>query len=106
MHDPLEYGDPDVFRPERFIKDGQLNPNVRDPADFVFGFGQRCVWISSMRGHHSSYLDRKCAGRYFAEASLFINVASVLHVFDITPPLTKDGQPVTITPNMTDGLLS
>ncbi|KAI0705410.1 CyP450 monooxygenase [Earliella scabrosa] len=89
MHDPLEYGDPDVFRPERFIKDGQLNPNVRDPADFVFGFGQR-----------------KCAGRYFAEASLFINVASVLHVFDITPPLTKDGQPVTITPNMTDGLLS
>ena len=30
--------DPDSFRPERFIES-----NVRDPFEFVFGFGRRCV---------------------------------------------------------------
>lgn len=43
MHDPEEYKDPDEFRPERFIRDGKLDPNVRDPLAFVFGFGRRCV---------------------------------------------------------------
>lgn len=43
MHDPEEYEDPDEFRPERFIRDNKLDPNVRDPLAFVFGFGRRCV---------------------------------------------------------------
>ena len=47
MHDPEEYEDPDEFRPERFIRDGKLDPNVRDPLAFVFGFGRRCVIRSS-----------------------------------------------------------
>lgn len=43
LHDPDEYDDPEVFRPERFIKDGKLNPNVRDPTSFAFGYGRRLV---------------------------------------------------------------
>lgn len=43
MHDPDVYEDPDEFRPERFIKDGQIDPSVRDPVDFVFGYGRRWV---------------------------------------------------------------
>ncbi|KAI0767315.1 cytochrome P450 [Fomes fomentarius] len=90
MHDPEEYKDPDVFRPERFISEnGNLDTSVRDPAKFVFGFGKRL-----------------CAGKHFAEASLFINVASMLHVFDITPPLDENGDPIAIRPAMSDGLLT
>ena len=41
MHDPEMYDNPDDFYPDRFIKDGKLDPNVRDPADYIFGFGRR-----------------------------------------------------------------
>lgn len=41
VHDPNVYEDPSVFRPERFIRDGQLDPDVSDPGTFVFGFGRR-----------------------------------------------------------------
>ena len=43
MHDETEYPDPDRFLPERFLKNGKLNPAVRDPSDFIFGYGRRCV---------------------------------------------------------------
>lgn len=46
LHDPKDYPEPDEFKPERFIgKDGNLDPNVRDPNTIVFGFGRRCVFI-------------------------------------------------------------
>ncbi|KAM5536771.1 hypothetical protein V8D89_009489 [Ganoderma adspersum] len=89
MHDPTLYQDPHVFRPERFIRDGKPDPSVLDPIPFVFGFGRRI-----------------CPGRHFALASLFINVASVLHGFDITPPLDEDGRPITVHHSQSAGLAS
>ena len=41
LHDEDECPDPFTFKPETFLKDGQLNPNVRDPALIAFGFGRR-----------------------------------------------------------------
>lgn len=41
MHGADTYEDPDEFRPERFIRDGKLDPSVRDPDAFAFGFGRR-----------------------------------------------------------------
>ena len=49
---------------------------------------------------------RICPGRYFAEAALFLNMARVLHVFDISPPLDERGQVIAIQPKMKDGILS
>ena len=43
MHDPIAYPEPEEFRPERFIRDGQINPDVRNPLDLVFGQGRRWV---------------------------------------------------------------
>ncbi|CDO69911.1 hypothetical protein BN946_scf184884.g70 [Trametes cinnabarina] len=89
MHDPEIYPDPDRFYPERFIRNGQLDPTVLDPADFVFGFGRR-----------------KCPGRHFAEAALFILIASVLHVFEIGSPKDEDGRPVKLEYEQSHGFLS
>ncbi|KAM5533378.1 hypothetical protein V8D89_012928 [Ganoderma adspersum] len=70
--DPVAYPDPDEFRPERF-----LDAATRDPMKYAFGFGRRI-----------------CPGRHFADNSLFIIVAHVLHTLNVEPPLDGDGQTV------------
>ncbi|EMD36232.1 hypothetical protein CERSUDRAFT_26836, partial [Gelatoporia subvermispora B] len=49
---------------------------------------------------------RVCPGRHFARDVLFINVASILHVFNILPPADAQGIPVHLEPKMTSGFLS
>lgn len=41
MKDPSVYEAPDEFRPDRFIRDGKLDPNVLDPVTIIFGSGRR-----------------------------------------------------------------
>ena len=43
MHDSKVFNSPQEFQPERYLKDGKLNPDVRDPECAVFGFGRRSV---------------------------------------------------------------
>ena len=43
MHDRKAFNDPQEFQPERYLKDGKLNPDVRDPDCAAFGFGRRSV---------------------------------------------------------------
>ncbi|KAI0372684.1 cytochrome P450 [Pilatotrama ljubarskyi] len=74
--DESVYPDPELFSPERFLIHGKIDPNVRDPASFAFGFGRRI-----------------CPGLDFADAYLYIVFASVLHVFSIGPPLDEKGAP-------------
>ena len=106
MNDPNVYEDPDVFRPERFICDGRLDTSVRDPAAFVFGYGRRHVASVHSFVHEANTTSRICPGRYYAEASLFINIACILHVFDIGPPLGNDGLPIEIKHVQSDTLAS
>ncbi len=49
---------------------------------------------------------RICPGRYFAESMLLLNMASVLHVFEISAALDGDGKPIRIQPSMADGAVS
>jgi len=76
LHDENTYPDPYAFKPERFLLNGKLNPAVKDPQA-AFGFGRRI-----------------CPGRYMATSSIWITVASILAVFDITKEVREDGQPI------------
>jgi cytochrome P450 len=42
------YPDPEMFNPNRFIRDGKLNFGKKNPIDVVFGFGRRCVFLKMM----------------------------------------------------------
>ena len=46
LHDPTTYAEPDRFLPDRFMRDGHLDPNVTDPANYAFGYGRRSVHVS------------------------------------------------------------
>lgn len=42
LHNPVDYPDPEHFKPERFIgKDGAIDLTVLDPGAIAFGFGRR-----------------------------------------------------------------
>ena len=49
---------------------------------------------------------RVCPGRYFAQNTLSIIAASILHAFKVTPGLDSDGQPVQVDVQMVGGLLA
>lgn len=67
LRDQSVYPNADVFNPERFLRDGQIAHNVPDPRAAFFGYGRRV-----------------CVGRHFADATLYIIVATTLACFDIT----------------------
>ncbi|EMD33679.1 hypothetical protein CERSUDRAFT_117766 [Gelatoporia subvermispora B] len=89
LHNPEEYPDPEEFNPNRYLKDGELNPEIRDPSITAFGAGRRI-----------------CPGRYFSDLTLFMNVACILHTFDITPALDDHGKPIEVEPRMQTAMLS
>ncbi|KAF9492128.1 cytochrome P450 [Pleurotus eryngii] len=89
LHDPVMYPKPFDFNPDRFLKDGEINPEARHPNQASFGFGRRM-----------------CPGRFFSDGSVYIIVASTLSVFSIQPPLDEQGNPIALEAVMITGLLS
>ncbi|KAH9837060.1 cytochrome P450 [Rhodofomes roseus] len=72
-HDETMYPSPFAFDPNRF-----LGPEPQfDPRKFVFGFGRRV-----------------CPGQHFAETSLFLNVSSLLAVFNIAKAVDEKGREI------------
>jgi len=78
LRDESVYPDPHTFNPERFLKDGQINPDVKDPDQMgAFGFGRRA-----------------CPGKYFALRVMFLTISHTLATFDISKCLDEDGNPI------------
>lgn len=87
---------PHTFNPDRFIKDGKLDPSFQDPCDQIFGFGRRCGPVAlaaslvSLRWTEPPTrlsFCRICPGRFFALRTIFLNIACILTLFDIEAPL-------------------
>jgi cytochrome P450 len=75
FHDPVMYLKPDIFDPERFLKDGKFGSSVRDPGGQVFGSSRRI-----------------CPGKYFANRATLLRIATVLSTFDIGPGVNEKGE--------------
>ncbi|RXW24942.1 hypothetical protein EST38_g890 [Candolleomyces aberdarensis] len=74
MHDPDIFDRPFEFIPERYIKDGKIDPSVPDTDIAAFGYGRRI-----------------CPGRHFSNDALFLMAASLLATYNITAPKDKEG---------------
>ncbi|KAF5023001.1 hypothetical protein F66182_4959 [Fusarium sp. NRRL 66182] len=85
LHDPDVYAEPDKFDPERF-----LSPrNEPDPALEAFGFGRRI-----------------CPGRFFADASIYLNIVKCLATFNFSRAIDENGQEIAVAVKPKAGILS
>ncbi|SJK97106.1 uncharacterized protein ARMOST_00356 [Armillaria ostoyae] len=89
-HDESMYPDPMTFRPERFMDaSAAKDEGPCDPNTIAFGWGRRI-----------------CPGRFLAENSLWLHVATTLACFNISPIIGSDGRPVIPPRDYTSGLAS
>jgi len=76
--DESMYPDPETFRPERYTEvDGETAKKI-DPRNYIFGFGRRI-----------------CPGRFLADGSEWLAMASVIASLDISKIRDAAGQEVT-----------
>ncbi|KAI0718537.1 cytochrome P450 [Cerioporus squamosus] len=97
--DLRHYADPEEFKPERFLKDGQLDHSVLDPSVMAFGYGRR-------RLTRTRCFSRICPGKLFAQSTLFTLLSSILHTYWISLPTDESGNHVPLSMKMTPGVIS
>ncbi|KAH9837137.1 cytochrome P450 [Rhodofomes roseus] len=90
LHDEAAYPDPHRFAPERYA-DAKTNAErgVNEPPLAAFGFGRRI-----------------CPGRWLAMDNIWIAVATVAAVFDISKELDEHGVPIEPSGEFTSTMLS
>ncbi|KEZ40609.1 putative Cytochrome P450 oxidoreductase OrdA-like protein [Scedosporium apiospermum] len=85
LHDPKEYSDPEIFKPERY-----LEPlNEPDPSELAFGYGRR-----------------SCAGRFFADGSVYITLAQMLSVFRLCKDTDAQGNEIPVKLEAIPGMVN
>ncbi|KAI0365461.1 cytochrome P450 [Pilatotrama ljubarskyi] len=89
LHDESDYADPDDFNPDRFLPTPDKPSGEPDPARAAFGFGRRV-----------------CPGRFFADDTLFLTIASLLHVFAISVPDDSESKETIRNVRWNSGLVS
>ncbi|KAL2869887.1 cytochrome P450 monooxygenase fmaG [Aspergillus lucknowensis] len=85
LHDPEVHANPELFEPERFLEPR----NEPSPMTEAFGYGRRI-----------------CPGRFFAESSLFLNIAQSLAAFNFKKAVNSEGEEVEINIKPKPGLLT
>ncbi|KAI0724643.1 cytochrome P450 monooxygenase, partial [Fomitopsis betulina] len=83
------YGDPEAFRPERFLEKNLLAVHSSDPSNIIFGHGRRL-----------------CPGRLFAETTVFLAISNMLATLDIKKARDSQGNEITPNGSFSGGLTS
>lgn len=101
LHDPEMYPSPSEFKPERFLQDNN-GRTAKDPAvNGAFGYGRRYVKYLYVYIHISlsciTILNRICAGRNLADASIWIAIASILSTFEIQQAVDENGEKIDVS---------
>jgi len=95
------------YQPERYLKDGKLNPDMMYLDSVAFGFGRRSVDATYSAMYISlSIFPSICPGRHLSDNSLYSIVSCLLAVYDIKPPVDDQGTVIKLKPEFTNGFLS
>ena len=105
VHDTKHFNEPMKYQPERYLKDGILNPDVLDTDSIAFGFGRRLVYIFSYIHLIFKYFSRICPGRHLSDNSLYSIVSCLLAVYDIKPPVDDQGNIIKLEAEFTSEFL-
>lgn len=85
LHDSTAYPDPLAFKPQRF-EDPEASRRNNPLPNAAFGYGRRydCIFTWNVSPYIDA-LNRMCPGRWLAWDSIWIAVASILKVYNISP---------------------
>ncbi|KAF9041392.1 cytochrome P450 [Panaeolus papilionaceus] len=72
-----DYPNPEQFNPERYLKDGKLDPSMRDPTLLNFGFGRRI-----------------CPGMHMGLSMVWMTALSILATYKISKALDEKGKEI------------
>lgn len=89
LHEENIYPEPLRFNPDRYT-DSSRNEKLKINPEPVQAFG---------------FSRRICPGRFIALDMVWLTVASILSVYDISEPLNKDGSVIQLKPEYTSGLI-
>lgn len=104
LQDEMEYPDPKAFKPERFLKQGKIDASIRDPASIVFGFGRRYVSLDLSKRLVDLTWASICPGAHIAQAISWMQIATILSSFNISPATDKFGNAETPTMEYHNGI--
>jgi hypothetical protein len=84
LNDPDVWGDPDIFRPERFLEAGA--DDLPNPITLIFGYGTRHVLDLLFLILSSCYSRTSvCPGKYLADRAGFHIAATTIALYNIVP---------------------
>ena len=95
--DERVWDDPDIFRPERFM--GSSVSELADPYNIAFGHGRRFACYSCIRMKSHVLRTRLCAGRLFADTTLFLAISSMAATLDVRKARDSNGKEISPSPS-------
>jgi cytochrome P450 len=94
-HDESDFPDPDLYKFDRFAG-AESEKRLNNLARMNWGGGKHLVWSTSFALYvFQLTASGQCKGRHFAQFTLKCATMMCLHLLDITPVTTSDGESIT-----------